>query len=175
MEANEVPAATQVDPDVRRAGFTALYEAHVAEVYRYVHGRCHETALAEDITQDAFLTAVRTIGDPAEVTIGWLLRVARNRLLDVIRRDARYERKLRLVAGGAPSRHEIEPPPDHMRVREAFATLDVVHRTVLTLRYVDGLSVAALAEELGRTDKAVEGLVTRARRSLRTALEGDHG
>ena len=49
-------------------------------------------------------------------------------------------------------------------------------RLVLTLHYVDGYSVPALAEHLGRSVKSVEGLVTRARRALRAELDegGDH-
>ena len=42
---------------------------------------------------------------------------------------------------------------------------------MLTLHYLDGYTVPALAEQLDRTVKSVEGLITRARRDLRAALE----
>ena len=90
-----------LDHATRRAGFTALYDAHVTEVYQYVHRRCRDRAVAEDVTQDVFLSLIRTVDDPATVTIGWLMRTARNRLIDVMRRDARQADKLRLIRGDA--------------------------------------------------------------------------
>lgn len=155
----------------RRADFTALYEQHAVEVYRYVHRRCRDRALAEDVTQDAFLTAVRTVEDPAAIRVGWLIQVARNRLLDVLRRQARYEGKLRLVGS---SDDDVDLPAavvGRLRMTEALETLRVEHRVVLMLHYVDDLTVAGLAEELGRTPKAIEALLTRARRALRAELE----
>ena len=165
-----VPAAPRARRD-RRADFAALYEQHAIEVYRYVHRRCRDRALAEDVTQDAFLTAVRTVDDPAAISVGWLIQVARNRLLDILRRQARYEGKLRL-AGSRDE--EVDDPAavvGRLRMTEALETLRVEHRVVLMLHYVDELTVAALADELGRTPKAIEALLTRARRALRRELE----
>jgi RNA polymerase sigma-70 factor, ECF subfamily len=156
----------------RRADFSALYEQHAVEVYRYVHRRCRDRALAEDVTQDAFLAAVRSVDDPATITAGWLIQVARNRLLDVLRRQARYEGKLRLVGGREVVADEPAVVVGRLRMTAALEELRVEHRVVLMLHYVDGLTVTALADELGRTPKAVEALLTRARRALRSELEG---
>lgn len=149
----------------------ALYDRHVAEVHRYVHRRCRDRAQAEDITQDAFLAAVRTFDDPADITVGWLISTARNRLIDIVRREARYERKLRLVQPPRAQADDTEIVPDRLRLREALEALRVEHRVVLVLHYLDGLTVDALAEEMGRTPKGAEALLTRARRSLVTELE----
>ena len=160
-------ARNQPPPDL-----AALYERHAIEVYRYVHRRCRDAALAEDVTQDTFLAAVRTVNDPGEVTVGWLIRVARNRLLDLLRRQARYEGKLQLASGG---RSEVADEPaavvGRLRMTAALEALRVEHRIVLMLHYVDDMTVAALAVEMGRTPKAVEALLTRARRALRRELE----
>lgn len=121
--------------------------------------------------QDALLTAVRTVEDPAAIRVGWLIQVARNRLLDVLRRQAHYEGKLRLVGS---SDDDVDLPAavvGRLRMTEALETLRVEHRVVLMLHYVDDLTVAGLAEELGRTPKAIEALLTRARRALRAELE----
>jgi RNA polymerase sigma-70 factor, ECF subfamily len=159
-------------PDPQRStDFAALYEKHAIEVYRYVHRRCRDQALAEDITQDAFLAAVRTVADPASITVGWLIQVARNRLLDVLRRQTRYDGKLRLVGARGETDDEPAAVVDRLRMTAALEALKVEHRVVLMLHYVDGLTVAALAVELGRSPKGVEALLTRARRSLRTELE----
>lgn len=153
------------------AAFAQLYERHAVEVYRFVHRRCRDHSLAEDVTQDTFVQAVRSFEDPSAIRVGWLIQVARNRLLDVVRRQARYEGKLRLA--GARDAQEDEPSAvvDRIRMSAALEELRIEHRVVLMLHYVDGFTIPELAEELGRTPKAVEALVTRARRALGQELE----
>lgn len=158
---------TAIDPVARRDGFSRLYDAHVTEVYRYVHRRCHDRGLAEDVTHDAFLAAVRTMDDPADVNIGWLLRVARNRLVDVLRRQHRYSAKLRLIGARLPEGDEDALVVERIRLRAVLARLSVEHRLVLTLHYLDEMTVASLAEEMNRTQKSVEGLIARAKENLR--------
>ena len=171
MEACHGVRSATVDPAVRRAEFTALYDQHVGEVYRFVHQRCHDRTIAEDVTQDTFLTAVRTIENATDIGIGWLIQVARHRMIDVVVRRARYTDKLRLIGAREVALDAGDGVAEQLRVREALAHLDVEQRLVLTLHYMDGMTIAALAEQWGRSPKAVEALVTRARRSLRRELE----
>lgn len=156
----------------RRDGFRAVYDRHVAEVHRYVHRICRDLDLAADVTQDVFLTAVRTVEDPTEITIGWLRRVARNRLIDLIRRDDTLRRKLRLVSSEDSADHGPSVV-EQIRVERAMAGLRPGQRVALVLFHVDGLSVAELAAELGRSPKGAEALLTRARAALRARLDGD--
>lgn len=151
------------------AAFGTFFDAHVDEVYRFVHRRCRDHALAEDITQEVFMAAIRSTDDPATLTVGWLVTVARNRLLDVVRRDALSERTLRLIEAAASEVVESEIA-DRLRVEQALDQLAPDHRLVLTLHYIDGFTVPALADHVGRSVKSVEGLVTRARRELRARL-----
>ncbi len=116
------------------------------------------------------MTAIRSATDPSSVSVGWLLTVARNRLFDVLRREARREGKLRLVGVAETDGHDAELA-ERLRVEGALNELSVDYRLVLTLHYIDGLTVPALAEHLDRSQKSVEGLVTRARRELRAKLD----
>ena len=151
--------------------FVHLFDTHVETVYRYVHLRCRDHALAEDITQETFMAAIRRHDDPSMVTIGWLQTVARNRLIDVLRRKTRYDQKLRLVAAtGVEDEVDIA---ERLRVEAALDELPMHYRLVLMLRYINGLSVRAIAKELDRTEKSVESLVTQARRALTKILELD--
>lgn len=164
------------DPQARAAAFSSLYDAYVVEVYQYVHRRCRNIALAEDVTQDVFVTAVHTVEDPSTISIGWLLRVARNRLIDLMRRQTRYAGKLRLIKGGLDDRVDVAGAwVDSVVIGEALEALSVDHRLVLTLHYLDGYTVPALAEELGRSVKAAERLVERALKNLRRELGDRHG
>lgn len=155
---------------MRRSSFANMYDAHVEEVYRFVHRRCRDHALAEDITQETFLAAIRQTDDPNSLTVGWLLTVARNRLVDLLRRQTKYEGKLRLVSEVETTGHDAELV-ERLRISNALNELSVDYRVVLTLHYIDGFTVRALAEHLDRSEKSVEGLVTRARRELREKLD----
>jgi len=171
MSAVRDSTGRQVLDDARTAAFTALYDEHCSDIYRYVHRRCQDVAMAEDVTQDTFLTAVRTVDDPASINAGWLKRVARNRLVDLLRRQTNHRTKLRLIRSGHTDRIETDVIVEHLRVAEALSRLKITQRLALTLHYIDGLTVSQLAAELGRSPKGVEALLTRARRRLREELE----
>src|SRR2546421_26502 len=65
---------------------------------------------------------------------------------------------------------------DQLRANEVLTALGPHHRLALTLRYVDGLPVAEVAELLGRTPNATEALLVRARTAYRRIyLEGEGG
>jgi RNA polymerase sigma-70 factor (ECF subfamily) len=155
--------------------FRVLYESSWREVYWYVRNRCGDPALAEDLTSEVFLKAVREWrnGEGHVVTVPWLIRVARNQLIDHWRRSARASRRLRKIAGGAT---DVDLPfaaedLDPEEVRRAMAKLTADHRAALTLKYIDGCSLAETAEALGRGLSATGSLLERARRALREQLE----
>ncbi|MEM7285837.1 MAG: sigma-70 family RNA polymerase sigma factor [Actinomycetota bacterium] len=155
-----------------KLSFAQLYDAHVDEVYRYVHRRCQDHSLAEDVTQDTFMTAIRTVEDPSTISIGWLITVARNKLFDVFRRQLTHEEKLQLVANDPAGASEIDIA-ERLRVEAALGVLPMHYRLVLTLHYINGMTVRDIATELDKSLKSVEGLITRARRELAAALEAD--
>lgn len=162
------PHAAPNEPGSPFPSFVALYDEYVEELYRFVHRRCRDHGLAEDITQDTFMTALRD-HDLDEISMAWLKRVARNRLVDVLRRQSNYVTKLRLVGQGSADAAEVDIA-ERLRVEGALDELSIEHRLVLTLHYIDGLPVAAIAGELDRSSKSIEGLITRARRQLRSRL-----
>ena len=123
------------------------------------------------MTHDVFTTVARTIEDPNEVTVSWLIRRARFRMIDIIRRRENYEAKLTLIGGRSTNGDHQVTVAEQLRVEAALQQLSSLHRSVLLLHYVDELSVAELAEQLGRSVKGAEALVTRARSTLKAALE----
>lgn len=165
----------RTQPSDGHVTFASLYDENIDEVYRFVHRRCLDHHLAEDLTHDTFLRAVRTASDASDLTIGWLLKVARNLLIDRIRRDDRFGEKLRLVGAAEHATDDIGAAIERDHLAAALRNLSLDHRLVLTLHYLDGLTTGTLAEELGRSPKAVEGLMSRARRNLRRELEDADG
>ena len=106
------------------------------------------------------------------VTVGWLIGIARHKLVDHWRRQERENRRLQAIAG------ELTEPPDGWeRVidqqvsNDVLATLAPQHRAALTLRYLDGLPVAQVASHLDRTLGATEALLTRSKAAFRQAYQ----
>lgn len=148
-----------------------LFENYVVELYQHVHRRCGDDRLSEDVVQDVFVEVARSGHDPREVTIAWLKTVARNKLVDQLRRRENYGRKLRLLHDTSPDAGAEDQIVDVLVVSEAIDSLRPVHRMVLMLHYIDGLTVSELADELDRSVKGAESLITRARNALRSELE----
>jgi RNA polymerase sigma-70 factor (ECF subfamily) len=154
----------------------AIYQRALPQVYGYLLPRCGSAALAEDLTADTFVAAVaaaRTRG-VSDVTVAWLVGVARHKLVDHWRRLAREQRGLAMAEMAGDG---VDDPwgewLDAESAHAALARLPAHQRSALTLRYLDGLPVAEVAEHLGRTVHATETLLVRARAALRRVyLEG---
>ena len=99
--------------------------------------------------------------------VPWLIGVARHKLADHWRRRARDTRNLHAVGADEPVDDPWDVELDAMRARSVLAALAPHHRAVLTLRYLDDLPVARVAELIGRSVHATEGLLVRARSAFR--------
>jgi RNA polymerase sigma-70 factor (ECF subfamily) len=146
----------------------ALYDRALPQVFGYVRPRVRDDAVAEDVTAETFLAAVDAIkrGAVPNLTVAWLVTVARNKLVDHWRREARRERDLTVVADKVVA-DDLDEHFERLRTREVLAELGAHHRAALTLRYLDGLSVPEVAGHLGRTVHATEALLVRARNAFR--------
>jgi len=152
----------------------SMYDRALPQVYGYLLPRCGNVALAEDLTAETFMAAVDAVRRRAvaSMSVAWLVGVARHKLVDHWRRQAREERNLMLAHGEpAPNDEPWDTALDAARAREVLATLGAHHRAALTLRYLDGLSVPEVAEHLGRTVHATEALLVRARVAFRRSYE----
>jgi RNA polymerase sigma-70 factor, ECF subfamily len=168
----------QSSPADPGAALLAAYDSALPQVYGYLLGRCGSTALAEDLTAETFLAAVDAVrrADAPPMNAGWLVGVARHKLVDHWRREARERRGLRAVGsdptrGGAGSDDPWDEQLDALAAKTALDRLTGDHRAVLTLRYLDDLPVARVAQILGRTLHATEALLVRARIAFRRAYE----
>jgi RNA polymerase sigma-70 factor (ECF subfamily) len=164
MTAGEFAAADQ------GAALLALYDRALPQVYGYLLPRAGAAPIAEDLTAETFLAAVTAVhkGTVPDLTVAWLVGVARHKLVDHWRRQAREERQLRLIEDDAAG-WEVpwDVRLDVARAREVLGQLGPHHRAALTLRYLDGLSVPEVAEQLDRTVHATEALLVRARAAFR--------
>lgn len=150
----------------------ALFGEALPRVYGYLLPRCGSAAVAEDLTAETFLAAVTASrqGSLPEVNVAWLVGVARHKLVDHWRRLEREQRSLANAAAD-PETNDVDDPWDEFFDAEAahaaLARLSAVQRAALTLRYLDGLPVSAVADHLGRSVHATETLLVRSRSALR--------
>ncbi|MGH3886142.1 MAG: RNA polymerase sigma factor [Pseudonocardiaceae bacterium] len=155
-----------------------IYDTALPRVHGYLLSRCRNRALAQDLTAETFLaavTAARKQPTPP-ITTGWLIGVARHKLADHWRRAEREQRGLRLVhAAGGETADPWDVEIDTVVAHQVLDALGAHHRAALTLRYLDGLPVAQVAEHLGRTVHATEALLVRARAAFRAAYEDPEG
>ena len=157
----------------------AIYRVALPQVYGYLLPRCGAAALAEDLTSETFLAAVNASrqGSLTEVSTAWLVGVARHKLVDYWRRHEREQRSL-AAAEVLSTVAEVDDPWDEWLDSEAayavLAHLPIPQRAALTLRYLDGLPVAAVAEHLGRTVHGTETLLARSRAALRRQYDEGH-
>lgn len=168
------PGATGGDPG---SALLALYDEALPRVYGYLLSRCGRAVLAEDLCSQTFLAAVRAVRrheDPP-LSVPWLVGVARHKLVDHWRAQAREERREALVGGSVDSDSDDpwDAQLDALRAQGTLEKLTPHHRSALTLRYLDDLPVPEVATHLERSVHATEGLLVRARRAFRRAYEAE--
>ena len=168
------------DPGQSAAALLELYDEALPQVHGYLMRRCRGRLVAEELTSEVFLAAVRAvrIGKVEQVTVAWLIGIARHKLIDHWRAEEREQRRLRAVAGELDETDDQwDAVLDRHLAEEILAALAPQHRAALTLRYLDALPVAQVAEHLDRTLGATEALLTRSKAAFRQAyqqLEGHH-
>jgi RNA polymerase sigma factor (sigma-70 family) len=165
------PAAPAVGGDGAGASRAELarvvreHAGHLAASLMHVTG---DFGTAEDLVQDAIVTALRrwpTEGIP-ERPGAWLFTVARNRGLDLLRRESNYRTKL------AQLQWPVRPEPDE-RLRLIFTcchpALSRPAQIALTLRVVCGLTTAQIARAFLVPETTVAQRITRAKRKIADA------
>ena len=166
-----------------QAAMATLYDRYARPVYSVALRVVREPRAAEDVVQDAFLTVWRRPDAylPERGAFGpWILRVARNRAIDLLRRGARERFEPDDDAVGFVER-VVDPEPDPgeqvwaetvaRRVRAALGDLTPPQREVIELAYFGGLTQREMAARLAIPLGTVKTRVRTALRRLAEILE----
>lgn len=172
-----------------RRGDRAAFEQLVRRTARLVYVRQYletrDPHRAEDLAQETFLLAWRSIGQLTEPAgfRAWLLSIARSAATDANRRELRRKR------GGGARREVFEtvsgrlpaavPEPDESAQREesrrrvtgALKALPEEYSLPLTLRYIAGADYETIGRQLGLTNGSLRGLLSRGMAKLREKLK----
>jgi RNA polymerase sigma-70 factor (ECF subfamily) len=153
--------------------FEDLYARHLPAVFRYALRCVGRRDIAEEIAAEAFLALYRNLdGIDAAQLPGWLLVVVRHRAVDYWRRAQLEQRTVTEVREAPASRAApaIGEQALDAWLLERCKDLNSVHRACLLLRFVQGMTRAEIARELGLTENQVKGSLQYALELLRKAL-----
>jgi RNA polymerase sigma-70 factor (ECF subfamily) len=165
--------------------FRPLYERHKDKVYSTAYRITGDRSLAEDVTHDVFLLAYERLGQFRRQSrfSSWLYRVTVNRATDAVRRRRR-ERWLFAARVGEDAEEgevavSVERTPEQalesaelgQAVAGALGELSLKLRTVVVLRYFEGLRYEEIAEVIGRSVGTVKSRLSRAHGKLWPELE----
>jgi len=157
--------------------FRAWYDQVAPRVYAYLLSRCSIATVAEELTQQTLIAAIRSAAtfDGRESAIPWVIGIARHHLAGHFRSLEREERRHQRMVVHELTLADEETEWTRLRRRDAVAralrSLPAMHRAVLVLRFFDRLSVREIAAEIGRSESATESLLGSARAAFERAYE----
>ena len=173
--------------DGDRDRFRILVEQHQQMVFRTCMGFVHNREDAEDLAQDVFVQAYRSLsgfkGESAFST--WIYRIAVNASLNKIRKSSRNSvfqrldtlfgqernKELSLPLDSPENPEEILIREEHaVLIRKALDSLPDNQKTAVILSKYDDLPQKEIAEIMNLTEGAVEALLQRAKKNLREKL-----
>lgn len=156
-----------------------LYDLYADKIYSYIYHRVGSTDLAEDLTGQVFmrmLEAIRTGRAWRTSFSGWLYRIAHNLVIDHYRRKGRatfvdLDEVTPVQARHGDPLQAAEMTLDRQRLRAALSQLTEEQAQVITLRFLEELSIAETAEIMGKTQGAIKAQQYRAVLALQRLME----
>ena len=162
-----------------RDAFEVLYHRYVRSIFGLALRRLRDRAQAEEVTQDAFAAVWRSAESyrPERGSAGgWLYTVARNAIVDRLRRNGRVDTSLELPELPSPEGgpdEQAEQSYTAWRVHRALEQLSPNEREVIELAYWSGLSQSEVASLLGQPLGTVKTRTRSALARLADVLEGE--
>lgn len=161
------------------SALAAIYDRYEAKIYSYVYHRVGDPNVAQDLTAQVFLRMLEAIQNEQawqSSFSGWLYRIAHNLVIDHYRRRGRttqvsFDDLPTLVAPAEDPQRAAERSFAAEGLRSAINLLTDEQGQVVTLRFLEDLSIAEVAAAMGKTEGAVKALQYRAVLRLRSLLE----
>ncbi|HET8846883.1 MAG TPA: sigma-70 family RNA polymerase sigma factor [Ktedonobacteraceae bacterium] len=167
----------ETDGEGQKAMAETLFRRHASALFAFLRQQTSSREDAEDILLEIFtaLLEQKQLGRfSEEEQLLWIWRIARNKIIDRYRRNARHP-FLSVEHFAGDQLADTEQTPEQMLVRwEEYAqlhatlrTLPVLQQTILRLRFVYGLRSAEIAAQVGKSEVAVRALFSRTLNRLR--------
>jgi RNA polymerase sigma-70 factor (ECF subfamily) len=158
-----------------QVALTQLYEENFDRIYRYCAIKIGDRTEAEDMTQQVFLNAIKSLhtykfkGMPFS---SWLYRIAHNQVVDYLRKKSRRATVPidETVAADDDPIGQTELKLEIEELATATQKLTPAQREVISLRFAAELSVAEVARAMGKSEGAIKALQHSAIVALRRVL-----
>jgi RNA polymerase sigma factor (sigma-70 family) len=171
--------------DGSEEAFEALYLRYRPRIVGFVRSMCGDHARAEDIAQEAFMSALRGLrsSDKEIVFRPWLYEIARNACIDHMRRAGRStevsidsedfspQEEGRVSQSISGTDAEVARRKELESLQMAFGDLPESQHQILVMRELEGLSYDRIGSRMGLSRGAVESMLFRARRTLRDGFD----
>jgi RNA polymerase sigma-70 factor, ECF subfamily len=180
--ANEVWSLVERAQNGEAEAFGLIYDRYLDTVFRFIYFRVGNRQLAEDLTSDTFLRALKRIGSftwQGRDLGAWLVTIARNLVADHFK-SGRY--RLEVTTGDVLDADREDRGPegspeaavvDHITnvtLLSAVKQLNPEQQECIVLRFLQGFSVAETAQSMGKNEGAIKALQYRAVRALARLL-----
>jgi RNA polymerase sigma factor (sigma-70 family) len=171
--------------DGSEQAFETLYRRYRPRIVAYVRRMCSDHARAEDVAQDAFMSALRGLrsSDKEIVFRPWLYEIAKNACIDHMRRAGRSaevsidsddfspQEEVRISQSVSGTDAQVRRRKELESLQMAFGDLPQSQHEILVMREFEGLSYDRIGMRMGISRGAVESLLFRARRTLRDGFD----
>jgi len=170
------PAPTERPPLPTDAELRSIVDRHAAAIYRVALSVVRDPALADDVVQETLVKAWRRgpVGEDGDIPTAWLIRVARNTAISLLR-SRREELREPEAVPERPDQTEVPRAVEGRLQLEllwtAMSELDEDARALIVLREVDGLRYDEIAQSLDLPLPTVKTRLFRARNQLKDALK----
>ena len=154
-----------------------LYDRYSLRIYNYVYHRVGNRSLAEDLTSTVFvrmLEAIQTSKGWHSSFSGWLYRIAHNAVVDHFR-SGKQDRDVPLEDVTLSSSEHLAEAAERSitreRVRSAVSELTEAQGVVISLKFLEGMTNAEVAELMGKNEGAIKSLQFRGLAALRRVMD----
>ena len=164
-----------------RAAFEELVRRTARLVFSRIYLETGDTNRTEDLSQETYLIAWRSIRQVSEAKGFrlWLMSVAHSVVVDAVRREARKKRSgaradgealMRVAAGGEGPAEAAEKREERERALAVLRGLPEEYRMPLMMRYIAGYAYTTIERELGLSNGSLRGMLSRGMGMLREEM-----
>lgn len=148
-----------------------LFRKYYNEALLYVFSFCHNRALAEDLVQEAYMRAIRSIDEEKDGFKFWLFKVCRNLYFDTLRKNKKIEGLVADMPSNESLVDDVIQKDEYRALYKAISLLKDDFREIVRLYYFDSMSVKEIASIVDESVDNVKIKLYRARLKLKDILE----